>query len=124
MSKSKEEEKKPAEAEKKKEVCPGCGKEVGADSRTFQEKKWHPDCFKCTVCGKPIKEGKPAVDKGKPCHEDCKPGEKPAAKEKEKEKSSGQKPEKEKETCGGSSCQPAPKEKSSCAWKPGRRGGG
>lgn len=40
--------------EKHREVCAGCGKPIDGQYVGVGDKNYHPECFKCSKCGKQI----------------------------------------------------------------------
>lgn len=54
-------------------TCPGCLSVVGhgAYIRTRGGHKWHPGCFACAGCGRPITDASHATKDGRPYHVEC-----------------------------------------------------
>jgi len=46
--------KKPAASNKKLDVCGGCKKEIMGQALGALDNTWHPDCFQCSQCSRPI----------------------------------------------------------------------
>lgn len=52
-------------------VCKGCGQPTGEAYITALGAAWHPEHFRCTVCGRPIRDTGFSQYQGKPCHVEC-----------------------------------------------------
>ena len=74
---------KTKEAPKPTDKCADCGKDIMEGDEFFAVKDgkdsavkraYHPECFKCPECGKPIGKERYWIDHGLPVHEACKHG--------------------------------------------------
>lgn len=52
-------------------ICASCKKEIQGRYVQAVGKNWHPDCFRCAGCGRPITTGEFLHKYGKPYHADC-----------------------------------------------------
>eukprot|EP00906_Rhabdomonas_costata_P034167 RCo048080 len=57
------------------EACARCGEKMRGEITNALGKKWHPECFRCSLCGKAIADASFSTVEGRPCHSRCKPGE-------------------------------------------------
>ncbi len=52
-------------------ICKACGKPIEGRYLTALGALWHPEHFRCAVCGRPIDEPQFTPLDGKPCHVEC-----------------------------------------------------
>ena len=52
-------------------VCAGCQKTIGGKALRALDRSWHPKCFCCAACGKPITQSSFLTQDRDPYHERC-----------------------------------------------------